>query len=273
MNRAARLALEAAGLGAAVLIYGSLVEAKRLVRERWRIRLPGWPQSLDGLRVGVISDLHARGPETISLAQRAIRVLVDEDPDVVVIPGDFIPFWSDQAVEILHRALCGIDRFGGRCLGVPGNHDWWLGPASQLRSPLAEHGVKLLMNEAASCQGAAWVGIDSAVERKHRPEAAMASAEPGLPKIALWHEPDMADALPPGCLMQISGHSHGGQFIAPWGWAPVTTKLGARYRRGFHAKASTPVFVSSGLATTGPPSRLFCPPVVSVLTLGSGPLS
>ncbi len=256
-----------AGLGAATLVYGSLVEAKRLRLDRWSIRLSGWPPALDGLRIGVISDLHLRGAETVELAQRALRVLANESPDIVVIPGDFIPYWSPDCLDLLTAGLAGIENLGMPVLAVPGNHDWWLGDAEDLRAPLWDMGVRLLRNEAITMQGVSWVGIDSAIEGHDRAVAALAQAEEGRPKIAIWHEPDMADKLPPGCLMQISGHSHGGQFITPWGWAPVTTKLGKKYRRGFCPKARTPVFVSRGLATTGPPSRLFCPPDVAVLTM------
>jgi uncharacterized protein len=65
----------------------------------------------------------------------------------------------------------------------------------------------------------------------------------------------------------ISGHTHGGQFRAPWGWAPMKTRNGERYLEGFFPDAPTPLYVSRGIGTTGPPSRLNCPPEVSVLSL------
>ena len=90
------------------------------------------------------------------------------------------------------------------------------------------------------------------------------------PIIALWHEPDLVDMLPPGrALLQLSGHSHGGQFKFPFGLTPMTSTNGHKYRDGFYPDASTPIFVTRGVGTTGPPSRFLCPPQVAVLTLTS----
>lgn len=79
----------------------------------------------------------------------------------------------------------------------------------------------------------------------------------------------MVDQLPIEASLMLSGHSHGGQFISPWGWAPMKTRGGKKYVRGFYPDAPTPIYVSRGLGTTGPPSRLFCPPEVTILTLTS----
>ncbi len=65
----------------------------------------------------------------------------------------------------------------------------------------------------------------------------------------------------------IAGHSHGGQFRTPWGWPPMRTENGSRYLEGFFPDARTPLYVSRGVGTTFLPSRLFCPPEVSLLTL------
>jgi uncharacterized protein len=85
--------------------------------------------------------------------------------------------------------------------------------------------------------------------------------------VIVWHEPDAVDALPAGPDLMVSGHSHGGQFLAPWGWAPGTSELGKKYIRGWYPRAPVPLYVSRGVGTTGPPSRLFCPAEVSILTL------
>ena len=77
----------------------------------------------------------------------------------------------------------------------------------------------------------------------------------------------MVDLLPTGCILQLSGHSHGGQFTFPGGFTPMHTKLGEKYVRGFYPEASTPIYVSKGIGTTFLPSRLNCAPEVSILTL------
>ena len=70
-------------------------------------------------------------------------------------------------------------------------------------------------------------------------------------------------------ILQLSGHSHGGQFKVPYNLTPMTSANGDKYRDGFYPDASTPLFVTRGVGTTGPPSRFLCPPQVAILTLTS----
>lgn len=253
--------------GAGLLVYGSLVESKRLRLERVTLWLPDWPDHLEGYRIGLIADLHLRGWETVNLAQRAINALLREHPDAIAIPGDFVGHWKEDAEYWLGLGLSGLELFTGPKLAVPGNHDYWPDDPARLLPILEEKGVQLLRNDAASHDGITWVGIDSANEDRDDMEQAFGKADLSQPQIVLWHEPDMADALPYGPSLMLAGHSHGGQFVMPWGTPFMTTRNGSKYVRGFYSEPDVPIYVSRGLATTGPPSRLFCPPEVTVLTI------
>ena len=129
-------------------------------------------------------------------------------------------------------------------------------------------GFKVLRNTAWRHRGITFVGIDSANAYMAEPRAAMEKARKlGVPMIVLWHEPDLVDILPRGAQLMVSGHSHGGQFTFPGGFTPMHTTNGRKYVRGFYPNAPTPIYVSRGVGTTGPPSRLNCPPEVSLLEL------
>jgi len=61
MNNRNILTIAATGLsalGAGMLIYGALVESKRLVVDRFSLKLKNLPERLDGLKIGVLSDFH-----------------------------------------------------------------------------------------------------------------------------------------------------------------------------------------------------------------------
>jgi hypothetical protein len=92
-------------------------------------------------------------------------------------------------------------------------------------------------------------------------------SSPERPRLAIWHEPDAVRFLPAVFDLMLSGHSHGGQFVFPGGFIPMTTKNGRKYIGGFYSNATTPLFVTKGVGTTGPPSRFLCPPEVVLLTL------
>jgi uncharacterized protein len=259
----------AALAGAGLLLYGALFETDKLVRERRTLRLPRWPNRLDGYRIGLIADLHIRDRETIDLAKRSIAAILDDGPDMVVLAGDIVAYWKRGMLDMVECALEDLILMKDRVLVVPGNHDYFAGDPDWLIPLFQTLGIQLLRNECRQMDGINWIGVDSAAVGMADPYSTIREANVGDPMVVLWHEPDMVDVLPKGPALMLSGHSHGGQFTTPWGWAPMTTRLGTRYIRGYYPNAPTPLYVSRGLATTGPPARLFCRPEVSILTLRS----
>ena len=259
------LALGATAVG--MFAYGMLVESNRLVVERRRLRLKKWPKHLDGFRIVVLADFHVRGKWSIEQAHRAVAAAIAEQPDMVVLPGDFIDFWKPASDAHLREFLGPLRALAPNLVAVPGNHDYFYAKeAENLRPALSDVGIRLLRNEVWEHKGITWVGMDSEVMGKADPVGTMAKVE-HFPAISIWHEADNVHRLPEGCALQISGHSHGGQFRFPFGFTPMHSVLGKKYEEGFFPHAPTPLYVSRGIGTTGPPSRFLCPPEVSVLTL------
>lgn len=252
----------------ATLVYGCLVESKRLELEEVRVPIQDLPESMEGFRIAILADFHLRDRYSLELAQRAVQMALDAKPDFVVILGDFVGYWKSESAKLIGEALDELRLMEGNVAAVPGNHDYWSGSPDLLKPILAELNIKLLRNEVWCKAGLTWVGIDSAIHGAADPFSSMARAhEHAGPRIVLWHEPDAVDWLPSGADLMLSGHSHGGQFTFPWGWTPMHTKGGERYVRGFYPEAPTPLYVNRGIGTTGPPSRLGCTPEVTLLTL------
>ena len=268
-----------------MLLYGCFVEAERLVIRRHSLKLKRWPKHLSGYRIALVADFHLRDKHTVALTKRAIEAAVAEQPDVIVIAGDFVGYWKPESPWLLADALQGLRSYQGRVIAIPGNHDYWAGDACFLEPICEELGIRLLRNDSHEHDGILWLGIDSLNSRRANLDAAIdhlknrfekktkakrskkneAICEP--PVIALWHEPDAVRFLPEICDLMISGHSHGGQFVFPGGFIPMKTKNGRKYLGGFYPGAPTPLFVTRGIGTTGPPSRFFCPPEIVLLTL------
>lgn len=262
-----RLFWGAVTLGAGALLYGALFETEKLRVERRTLRIPRWPQSLDGYKVAVLADAHVRDHRSILMAQRAVEHALMAKPDMVVVPGDTIAYWKKDVLEMVEAAYASLKLMHGKVIAVPGNHDYFAGDAAWLAPVFESLGIHYLRNESWHCDGVNWVGVDSEIAGMADPYAAIRTCAPEDPIVIVWHEPDMVDSLPWGPELMISGHSHGGQFVTPWGWAPATSRLGKKYLRGFHAGTVVPLYVSRGIGTTGPPARLFCPAEVSILTL------
>ncbi len=256
-------------LGAATLVYGALVESKRLVVDRYDIPLPGLPERLDGYRIAILGDFHIGHLWSMENAQIAIDLALDESPDMVALVGDYVSYWDISSPEKLGEVFEPLLMMNGSVVAVPGNHDYRKGSPEILRVIFDELNIRLLRNENWTHDGICWVGIDSANAGHDEPGRAFVNAS-DEPRIVLWHEPDVVVNLPEGeALLQISGHSHGGQFRFPFGLTPMTSKNGDKYRDGFYPEAPTPIFVTRGVGTTGPPSRFLCPPQVAILTLKS----
>lgn len=258
-----------------MLVYGALVEAKRLVREDFTLPLDGWPERLRGYRIAVIGDFHLRDEHSIELAQRAVAMALDADPDIVVIPGDLIARWKTLTPWMLGAVLEPLLTMDGSVVAVPGNHEYEGGTADLLSDVLDEFDIRLLRNETWRHDGILWTGVDSLNAKQADVERAFSHgdhAKSDEPRIVIWHEPDTVELLPPGASLQISGHSHGGQFRFPGPLVPMKSANGEKYLDGFYPRSDssggpTPIFVTRGVGTTGPPSRFLCPPQVAVLEL------
>lgn len=258
------------GLGAAsaaTLVYGALYEANKLTIERANLRLKRWPERMAGFRIALMGDFHLRDQYTVDMGRKAVALALEEEPDMVLLLGDYVGYWQETSEDMLHEVFSPLLLMNGNVVGVPGNHDRWNAPEGALNRIFQELNIKLLRNEIWRHQGVAWVGIDSTNALKADPIKALRQLKDSDAPIILWHEPDCADVLPDMGALMVSGHSHGGQFTFPWGWTPMHTRNGSKYVRGFYPKAPTPLYVNRGLGTTGPPSRLNCSPEVTILTL------
>jgi predicted MPP superfamily phosphohydrolase len=87
----------------------------------------------------------------------------------------------------------------------------------------------------------------------------------------LAHEPDLADVAARYPIdLQLSGHSHGGQIVAPLIGAPYLPPLGRKYPRGHYVVRDMHLYTNRGIGTGGAPLRFNAPPEVTVFQLFSG---
>ncbi|NLF10531.1 MAG: metallophosphoesterase [Anaerolineaceae bacterium] len=267
----AGLALGAAA--SATAGYALVLEPGWLQVKRVPVVLPGLPPALDGLSIAHLTDLHW-GRYT---GLREIRAAVDAanalEPDLVVLTGDYV------LGSAAYAEPCGAELAALRApLGVyavAGNHDYWT-DITTVGGALAAAGLPLMRNEARRLEVAGsvlWLaGLDDVYEGHDDLESALAPVPPGEPVLLLVHEPDFAvrAALAPwSILLQLSGHSHGGQVCLPFVGPPILPWLGRIYPAGLQAVAgaSLQVYTNRGVGVTSPPVRLNCRPEVALLTL------
>jgi predicted MPP superfamily phosphohydrolase len=262
----------AAALAAgAALAWAGWIEPRRLVTVRRTLALPRWPAELDGVRLGVISDIHGGAPHAgVRAIARAVERLNAEVPDVVLLLGDFIDahvIWGGRlAPELIAREL-GALRARHGVFAVLGNHDWKQAGDGMWRA-LREAGIDVLENRAAAAGDFHVAGLADLRERRPDLPTALAGVPPDAPVILLSHDPDVFPFVPERVALTLSGHLHGGQVAIPVVRRPaIPSRYGERYARGHVVEDGRHLYVTSGLGTSGLPLRFLAPPEVVVLEL------
>ncbi len=260
-----------AAAAAAIGIYATLIEPRRLVTTRLALDLPSWPHTWNGYRVGFLSDFHAGAPFAGRKAiARAVERLNEAEPDVALLGGDYVdahPIWGGRlAPELIARELAQLQ---APTFAVLGNHDWKQS-GDRMWSALQDAGVDVLENHAVETNGVYIAGLADMRTRRPDLPGALAEVPAGAPVILFAHDPDVFPLVPDRVALTLAGHTHGGQVAIPLIRRPfIPSRYGERYVRGHIVEEDRHLYVTSGLGTSGLPLRLLAPPEIVVLELSS----
>ena len=263
---------------AGVAVWAFLIEPRRLVTHQETIQIDNWPQSLDGLRIAVLSDLHV---DNWSVTENKLRTIVARtnqlQPDLIVILGDYMSSngWVTRRVEpeVFGAVLKDLHAPLG-VYSVLGNHDWWYG-GMRVRRGLEQNGIKVLEYEAAQIDvrgTSLWlVAFADLWTRPQRIAGTVAKVPEGQPLIGLTHNPDIFPNVPSRVQLLLAGHTHGGQVRFPIiGPVVSSSDYGDRWVQGHVFADNHHLFVTTGIGTSIVPVRFGLPPEIVLLTLKSG---
>lgn len=261
-----RSEIGAAALGLSLLAgLAAFVNAQRIRIRRLPVMIPGLPDAWKGRRIAVVSDVHLGHVRGAGFLRRLVRLIAGERPDLVVVPGDL---YDGTAVDPVSLAAPWAALAAPQgILFVTGNHEEFR-PASLLTAPLAGSGVRVLNNEKILLDGLQIVGIP---DGEHRDPVRLSELlrgmrlDPTRASLLLAHAPvNLRIAEQAGVSLQISGHTHGGQFL-PWTW--VVSRIYGAFARGLHSLGRMQVLTTTGAGTWGPPMRLGSNPEIVLLLL------
>lgn len=245
--------------------YGSLIERNWLDITKADIPLSTRYNHLDGLKIAVMGDFHFDDWGSRRLIASAVKAINEQSVDAVILVGDYI---SNEvaAMEPLCEELSHLrTKFGA--FGVLGNHECWHFDEAIPRL-LENAGVKLLVNGAADCGEFAVAGLDSYWGGRPDIKFTVKDLDPEKPIVAGWHEPDTFGYYDdPRTLLQVSGHTHGGQIRAPFYGPLLLPEYGRKYPYGHYRKKDSSLFVTRGIGTLNIPARFLCPPELAILTM------
>jgi len=230
---------------------------------RTTVRLANLPVSWRGRRAALISDLHLGHVRNGSFLRRMVAKIVREEPDAIFIAGDL---YDGTAIDA-GRAAQPLNKLTAPhgVYFVAGNHEQFGDDSKYLRA-VAAAGVRVLSNEMVEVDGLQIIGVPY---RNATRDGHLASALHNIhldrdrASILLTHAPDHPEiAEAAGVSLQLSGHTHLGQFI-PWSW--MARRIYRQFVYGLSRIGEMQVFTSSGAGTWGPPLRLGSNPEIVVL--------
>ena len=240
-----------------VLSIVGLVQARYPRVKRVEVAIDELPAALDGYRIVQWSDVHV-GP---TIQRRFVAALVEKtnalEADAIAITGDLIDGYVDELRDQV-APISGLRARDG-VFYVTGNHEYywraseWVQEIERLGPTFLKNAHRVIDRDGAKLVIA---GITDPVGRdthKSDPQLALAGAPKDSVKVLLSHRPQAASAASElGVDLQLSGHTHGGQFF-PFNYV---IKLFQPIVAGLHRVGRTWLYVSRGTGYWGPPSRL-----------------
>ncbi|WP_307855810.1 metallophosphoesterase [Kibdelosporangium banguiense] len=225
--------------------------------------------SLSGFRIAVVSDIHLGPLRGRSHTERIVRMINEQQPDLVAIVGDLVDGTVDKLGEAAAPLKDLVSRHGS--FFVTGNHEYYSGFEPWLLE-LERLGVNPLRNERVAIQrgGAAFdlAGVNDVAGRNFNDAPDFARTLDGRdttrPVVLMAHQPvQVEDAAKHGVDLQLSGHTHGGQMFPFHAIVPVQQPVVA----GLEKIDGTWVYVTRGAGFWGPPVRVGAPPEISMIQL------
>jgi predicted MPP superfamily phosphohydrolase len=248
------------GLSGVLTGYGFYQAFKKSEVIRVEIPVKGLIKDLDGIRIVQLTDLHVGGTikgDFVSMVVDQVNAL---RPDVIAMTGDLV----DGSVDYLREDVAPLARLSAP-LGsyfVTGNHEYysnvhpWINEVKRLgfvvlvnqHHILARGKGRLLLAGVPDYRGGQF---DSA--HTSSPAKALQGADRHHYSILLAHQPrSIFAAERAGYNLQISGHTHGGQYFP----GNFLASLIQPYTVGLHQHGNSMIYVSQGTGYWGPPMRV-----------------
>jgi hypothetical protein len=251
--------------------YGFYQARRRPAIVEVNVPITNLPHDLEGFRIVQITDIHAGLTVTREFVETVVAMANELKGDIIAFTGDLV----DGTVDHLREHVEPVSRLSARygSYFITGNHEYYSG-AEPWVEEAKRLGFDVLLNEhrvlrhgnatillAGVTDSSAGQFVPSHASDPHK---AIAGAPPSDVKILLAHQPrSLYEAVKAGFHLQISGHTHGGQFF-PWN---LVAAAGQPFIKGLHKYENSWIYVSKGTGYWGPPVRIGARSEITAITL------
>lgn len=230
----------------------------------------GW--NFNNLRILNLTDIHLGQWINPEYLDKLIDYVNTLNVDLVTLTGDYFSYVTKGYEQSLRDSFKKIESKYGK-FGVLGNHDHWMG-SKKVRDIFTNSNVIDLSNDVYTLEKDGEFlnicGVDSCTVCADNLDKVLAKMKKDTPSILLAHEPDFAkqSSQTNRFDLQISGHSHGGQFIIPkFETTPFRGPNSRKYPVGIYEVGNMIQYTSKGLGTNSFRLRVNCKPEITIITL------
>lgn len=244
------------------LLYAAGITISLLVFGYWNYRHPKVEHidiELDkpvkeALTIVAVSDVHLGDGTDKKALMRYVKMINEQNPDVVLIGGDLIdnslrPVINQNMAEVLSQ----LQAPQGVYMAA-GNHEYISG-IEAVKEYLATTSITLLQDSVVVLpSGVQIVGRDDLMNRRRASLSSLLErCDMSMPVVVIDHQPyHLQQVDDAGVDLQFSGHTHHGQV---WPISLLTDHI-FEQSHGYRKWQNTHIFVSSGLSLWGPPFRI-----------------
>jgi len=271
------------------MIYGMVFNTYKYKIRKVILTFPGLPSSFDGFRIVQVSDIHTGSFLSTEPLARAVNLINDQKPDVVVFTGDLVNNNHTEAINYIDTLKKTEAKFG--VFSIFGNHDYgdyykWNSPAEkendiqELKNIHSQLGWKLLWDEHCDIEQngekITVIGVQNCSARGFSNYGSLEKAIKNISyspvNILLSHDPShwRKEVLNkyPNIHLTLSGHTHGMQFgveVPGFKWSPVQYVY--KEWAGLYQEMNQYLYVNRGLGFIGYPGRVGIMPEITVIEL------
>ncbi len=269
-------ALLTVGMAAFVTVVGFAGARRRARIVTVEVPLTNLPLDLHGFSIAQISDIHVGSQIKEKQVDAIVEAVNGLNADVIAITGDLV----DGSVRDLRQHVAPLGRLRARygAFLVTGNHEYYSGERAWT-AEFRRLGLRVLLNEHVVIRHGGTVAVVAGVtdysahhfnpSQRSDPAAALSGAPPeAAVRILLAHQPRSATAAADaGFDLQLSGHTHGGQF---WPWN-LFVRFQQPFTAGLHRLRHLWIYISRGTGYWGPPNRFGAPSEITLVKLVVAP--
>jgi predicted MPP superfamily phosphohydrolase len=265
-------AIGVVGLAAFATLIGYINARRRARIVEVEVPIKDLPPALHGFSIAQISDTHVGPTIRRDYVEAIVAAVNGLNADVVAVTGDLVDGSVRELVTHV-EPLAGLKAKDGTYF-VTGNHEYYSGERAWTNE-LRRMGLHVLMNEHVVLErGDAKLVLAGVTDysahhfdpaQRSDPSAALAGApQDAGAKVLLAHQPrSAAAAASAGFDLQLSGHTHGGQF---WPWN-LFVRLQQPFTAGLDRLGSLWIYTSRGTGYWGPPKRFGAPSEITRIRL------